>query len=461
MEVVPAVSALARRHSDPARRGVAIRAVILAVVFAATAVVSTSEDWEPVSLVLALTAALVVADAASVAARRLRLSAGLLVQTTIMALLGPGPAVAAATVSTLVEARINRVSTRATMNNLVVFSVIGLVGGLLFDGIRSWFDIGREDTAYAVLVLPTYILLAAINLILVVAAHPTVAPGTRRQVLRESILPSLPLELVNAVLTAVTVFVWARAGLVAAVPLVLLLAVMIPLARTVSDALRRDDDLAALRRVSDDRAAEVARLASDRKRLLSEVMDAERRERARLAESLHDGPMQRFVAIRQDAAEGRASAGDLDEAIAETRALISAFHPATVRELGFEGSLRTAITPFAAARDVTLTVESSVDDRELADTLLQPVAQELVVNAVKHADPTAIDVVVTADDGTLVLEVNDDGVGIDTEQAGRAVQAGHVGLAMVRRRVEDAGGRVEIATRRDGGTRSLVTLPHR
>ena len=55
--------------------------------------------------------------------------------------------------------------------------------------------------------------------------------------------------------------------------------------------------------MSDERAAEVARLASDRERLLSEVMDAERRERSRLAESLHDGPMQRFMVIRQDAAD--------------------------------------------------------------------------------------------------------------------------------------------------------------
>ena len=459
MVVVPAVSALARRQGDAAARGIAIRAVVLAIVFAATVVASKASDWQPVPLVLALTAALVAADAASVAARRIRLSAGLLVQTTIMALLGPGPAVAAATASTLIEARINRVPTRVTMNNLVVFSVLGLVGGLLFDGIRSWFDISREDTAYAVLVLPTYILLAALNLLLVVVPHPTLTPGTRRQVLRESVLPSLPLELVNAVLTAVTVFVWARAGLAAAVALVLLLAVMIPLARTVGDALKRDDDLIALRRVSDDRAAEVARLASDRERLLSEVMDAERRERARLAESLHDGPMQRFIAIRQDAAEGRTRTDDLDEAIAETRALISAFHPATVRELGFETSLRTAIAPFPAARDIALTVESAIDDHELAATMLQPVAQELVVNAVKHADPTAIHVVVSADGGTLVLEVNDDGVGIDGERAGRAVQAGHVGLAMVRRRVEDAGGRFDIATRPDGGTRSRIVMP--
>ncbi len=68
---------------------------------------------------------------------------------------------------------------------------------------------------------------------------------------------------------------------------------------------------------------------------------------------------------------------------------------------------------------------------------------------------------VDAEDGRLVLEINDDGIGIDTEQADRAVQAGHVGLAVVRRRVQDAGGEFSIATRPDGGTRSRVELPIR
>ena len=88
-----------------------------------------------------------------------------------------------------------------------------------------------------------------------------------------------------------------------------------------------------------------------------------------------------------------------------------------------------------------------------------PVARELVVNAVKHADPTRIDVHGPRGGGRLVLEISDDGIGIDTAQADRAVQAGHVGLAMVRRRVEDAGGELEIATRLDGGTHSRVVLP--
>jgi signal transduction histidine kinase len=104
-------------------------------------------------------------------------------------------------------------------------------------------------------------------------------------------------------------------------------------------------------------------------------------------------------------------------------------------------------------------VATEVDDRSLAGTLLLPVAQELVVNAIKHAGPSRIDVLVTTDDEQIVLEVNDDGVGIDASDTPRSVQAGHLGLAMVRRRVEDSGGRFEIETRADGGTRSRAILP--
>jgi signal transduction histidine kinase len=90
-----------------------------------------------------------------------------------------------------------------------------------------------------------------------------------------------------------------------------------------------------------------------------------------------------------------------------------------------------------------------------------PIAQELVVNAVKHARPTAIRVVLERNDDRIVLQVDDDGVGIDEEASRRAVQAGHVGLAVVRRRVEDLGGSIEIVTRADGGTHSRVVLPSR
>jgi len=442
-----------------------VHALLLATVLVAAAMTSETRAWQPVSLVVALAVVMVLADVAVVWARRLRVSAGLLVQVTIMALLGPAPAVAIAVASIFViDAVIYRVGPIRLVMNLTIVAVLGLAGGLLFAALRDAFGIGTDDTVYAALVLPVYVVLAAANLVMVVVGHPYIERADWGRTIKESGLPTLPLELVNAVLATTAVLLWTQRGVDAAVGLLAVLVVIIPLTRSVMDGLKNSDDLVELREVSDARAEEVGRLAADRERLLAEVMDAEERERARLAESLHDGPMQRLIALRQDAAEDDAAAtaamvAGMDEAISETRAVISSLHPATSREIGFEASLRAAIAPFPAARSVQLTVHSTVDDRTLAVALPLRIAQELTVNAVKHARPARIDVVVTRAADQIVLEVNDDGVGIDSSDSSRAVQAGHVGLAMVRRRVEDSGGRFEIETRADGGTRSRVVLP--
>lgn len=440
-------------------RNVRARAVELVCVLAVAALLSERRDWQPATLVVALAAAAVAADVATFAARRIRISAGLMVQTTAMALLGPAPAVAIGAMATGVEARVNRVRLPLAINNVAIFALLGLAGGVLFRVLRDTLGVATDEPLYAALVLLVYALLAVANLALIVFAHDGLPRGTRLSVFRETGVPSIPLELANGMLAAAVVLVWAEAGLAATAALVMVIAVSIPLGRTFANALKSGDDLVVAQKVSDERAADVARLSSDRERLLSELLDAEGRERARLAESLHDGPMQRLMAMRQDAAERREDTEDLDETIAETRAIISAFHPATVRELGFEGSLRAAVAPFPAARSIELTVRSTVDDAVLTRSILLPVAQELVVNAVKHASPTAIGVAVGEHDGELVLAIDDDGVGIDAVAAGQAVKAGHVGLAMVRRRVQDAGGELQIETRADGGTRSRVTVP--
>jgi signal transduction histidine kinase len=434
------------------------RVAALTCVLAVSALLSEPSDWRPVSLVVGLAAAALVADMATFAARRIRISAGLMVQTTAMALLGPAPAAVIGMFATAVESRVHKVRLANALNNIVIFGVLGIAGGVLFDVLRDAVGVDRRSVVYAALLLPVYALLATANLALVAASHVDVAAGSRRRILRETGVPSIPLELVYGVLGTATVLIWADAGQAAAVALVIAIAVAIPLAHTFAGALKSGDDLALAQKVSDERAADVARLSSDRDRLLTELLNAEERERTRLAESLHDGPMQRLMALRQDAAEGSVDEADLVRAIAETRAIISAFHPATVRELGFEAALRAAVAPFPASGSIELTVERRADDALLTGSILLPIAQELVVNAVKHASPTAITVVVEERDGALMLEVNDDGVGIDTVQAGLAVQAGHVGLAMVRRRIENAGGTLEIATRTDGGTRSRVVL---
>jgi signal transduction histidine kinase len=443
-----------RRVASASLRQAAPRVVALALVIVLAALSSDQADWQPVSLVVALGVTMIVADILAVTVRRIRVSAGLMVQVVAMALLGPAPAAAIGIVAAVPDAAVNRVRPVSALINMALFGFLGLVGGLMFDVIGAAVGLGPADSAYALLVLPISVLLLALNLGVLAAPSPELDSDARRRLLRESGLPTLPYELMNALMATATVFVWAQAGLAAVAGLLLVLVITVPLLRTVGNALTHGDE----------RAAEVARLASDRERLLTEVIDAEERERARLAESLHDGPVQRLSAIRQDAAEGTSPAqiaDHIDVALAEARAIISAFHPVAVRECGFEASLRAAIAPFPAARSVVLTVHSTVGDDRPELVLPLRLAQELTVNAVKHARPDRIEVLLTDEADRFVLEVNDDGVGIDTADTTRAVQAGHVGLAMVRRRVEDAGGRFTIETRPDGGTRSHVVVPVR
>jgi signal transduction histidine kinase len=454
---VPSLRAGAHRSGAISTVDAAELGTITCVLVAAT-LTSASEDWQPVGLVLALAALMVVADILPVAARRIRLSAGLLVQVVAMAVLGPAPAVVLGVVATIADSIVNRVSLSMAIHNMAMFAILGLVGGIAFDVVRAVLGLDPRDTVYALLVMPMYVAIAALNFVMVAVRHP----GSRKRILREIGVSTLPIELLSGVIAGATVLVWAHGGLAAAGALLLLLVITVPLVRTLGVALKRSDDLVVLQHVSDQRAAEVEWLSTDRERLLSEILEAEQRERTRLAESLHDGPMQRLVALRQDVADrddavSRAVADRVAAAIGETRAIISSFHPATVRELGFEASLRAAVAPFPAASAVHLSIRDAVGER--AGTHLFPIAQELVVNAVKHARPTAIRVLLEGDGDRIVLDVEDDGVGIDEVASRRAVHAGHVGLAMVRRRVEDLGGTLEIATRADGGTHSRVTLP--
>jgi signal transduction histidine kinase len=425
------------------RRLLVSRGLAIAVAVALAALASERDDWQPLELVLALTALLVLAEAVTVGARKIRQSSGLTVLVPIMALLGPLPAVCAASLAMAVEAPLNRVKRAESLTNIAMFAWIGLAGGVLFELLGDAFGVDREDSAYAALVVPVYCLMAGLNIVLVVATNPTLSRPERLHLFRDSALPTIPWELVCCVMAAAAVLVWAHAGMAIVAVLLGLLLITTPLLRALETALKSSDD---------------------RARLLSDVLRAEERERARLAESLHEGPMQRLTAMRQDVFEGDHAGpaqllAGLDAAIAEARAIVSALHPASVRELGFEGALRAAAAPFVAFHPVELTVHNDVDDGRLAGTILVPIAQELVVNAVKHGGPARVDVRVSAPGDRIVVEVTDDGVGIDDEAGGRAVRSGHVGLAVVRQRVEDAGGSFEIGPGVDGGTRSCVSVP--
>jgi signal transduction histidine kinase len=79
------------------------------------------------------------------------------------------------------------------------------------------------------------------------------------------------------------------------------------------------------------------------------------------------------------------------------------------------------------------------------DAQLIQVAREAVSNAVRHGQPTRVDIAVAYDDGHVTLTVRDDGTGFRPEdEAVFPGEDGHFGIVTMRERVEKIGGELRI-----------------
>jgi signal transduction histidine kinase/ligand-binding sensor domain-containing protein len=92
------------------------------------------------------------------------------------------------------------------------------------------------------------------------------------------------------------------------------------------------------------------------------------------------------------------------------------------------------------------------------ESQLLRVGQEAIVNAVRHADASVIHLDVRFDADALVLRVADDGRGF-AAATGRGGEDDHFGLTMMRERVEQLHGRIQIASVDGEGTRVEASVP--
>jgi signal transduction histidine kinase len=86
------------------------------------------------------------------------------------------------------------------------------------------------------------------------------------------------------------------------------------------------------------------------------------------------------------------------------------------------------------------------------------VAQEATHNALRHADPTDVRIDLSAQDGSLVLVVSDDGRGFDPD-SGPARGQRRLGLASMRERAQAVGGRLSVVSKTGAGTTVRLEVP--
>jgi two-component system NarL family sensor kinase len=162
--------------------------------------------------------------------------------------------------------------------------------------------------------------------------------------------------------------------------------------------------------------------------LLAERILAEQDERRRLAELIHDGPVQHLSAITQmvDAALESVRASEPEraaeilarglhlarEAAQDLRSLCEDLEPRALRELGFAAAVEALARRVSARRgvEVVLDVEHGDNLGEHAQTGLFQIVSDAIDQAVRRGALTTIEVAVRAvDGGGTELTVSDDG----------------------------------------------------
>jgi two-component system NarL family sensor kinase len=216
--------------------------------------------------------------------------------------------------------------------------------------------------------------------------------------------------------------------------------------------------------------AELTEQAAARGRLVAQALDAEDRARRDISEMLHDGPLQDVLALNQRLARlepaGDAEARHLDRArtavglaVAGLRDAMVELHPVLLEIGGLESALGAVAAQQGALGGFTPVLHVDAEAAGLRDSLVLPLARELLVNVTKHALATHVDVSVRRAGDEVVLEVVDDGRGLPDGRLQSAVLEGHIGLASARQRVDAVGGRIEFAAAEPSGTRVTVALP--
>jgi len=216
-------------------------------------------------------------------------------------------------------------------------------------------------------------------------------------------------------------------------------------------------------------ASEVA-MQTERKRAMQTVLRATEQERVRLAADLHDGPVQELTALRYgltrarnriqrgqpDQAEGLLSEleDELAAGITGLRRLMAELRPAVLDEQGLEVALHNQVRAFEATSGVAWAISTGLQSRLEPDleTVLYRVTQETLNNVGKHAGASRVTVSLAAENGSVRLRINDDGVGFDPVVASRLLSEGHFGLAGMRERVEIVGGHLSIDSAPGQGT---------
>jgi signal transduction histidine kinase len=251
--------------------------------------------------------------------------------------------------------------------------------------------------------------------------------------------------------------------------------------RSLSGPMRGAQEIQDLRRALADMVERIRGYEAGMHDYLSAVTRGQEAERTRLARELHDGPVQGLIALTQRAEmakrqiernhqeNARSVLEELrlagQQMVQELRRLIGALRPIYLEDLGFVPALEMMVRQAAKHNQAEIHLKQPQAIHRLAPEVelgAYRIVQEALTNALQHAEAQHITIRVEQTTQSLVITVNDDGIGfVFPPKPDELTREGHFGLIGILERSAQLGGTLRVETGPGQGTRILVHLPAR
>jgi two-component system sensor histidine kinase UhpB len=224
-----------------------------------------------------------------------------------------------------------------------------------------------------------------------------------------------------------------------------------------------------------ERKAHDAEARLEERREMASLADQRVEEERRLiAHELHDEFGQSVTAIRSLALAIASQGGVRDPATGEVARLISdeaarlydAMHgliprlaPLSLDTLGLAATLESLVRDWQRRHPsiaLSLRHELPMDLGPSVTLAVYRVVQEGLINALRHAQASRVDITVQCDGGRIAATVIDDGVGLAADWAARP---GHFGLRGLADRVQQLGGTFTIGNQNGRGVSLVADIP--
>ena len=216
------------------------------------------------------------------------------------------------------------------------------------------------------------------------------------------------------------------------------------------------------------------RLTEEQKRWFQAVVEAEDKERKRIAMELHDGLGQILstaklnvqcldTTVKQAEPEEQSNYNTalklIDDSCEEVRNISHNLMPGALAKMGLEAALNDLTSQVNRAKQVELKTEIDLEKgllTEAQEIMIYRIIQELINNSLKHSGASQIKVSVAEDAGQLLASVSDDGKGTTI---GQLKESAGIGWKNLNSRISLLNGHLTVNTAPGKGTAYHIQLP--